>query len=124
VKISETFASTSKYFKHSDLAGKEVRKRISHVGEEEMGLTNDRKPVVYFKGEQKAFVLNKTNARTLAMAFGDDTLAWGDREIFLRPTTVDYRGQPTATIRVRPVLENGAGDVPSDDIPLAPEWRG
>ena len=122
MKISETFASTSKYFKHSDLAGKEVRKRISHVGEEEMGLTNDR--VIYFSGEQKALVLNKTNGRTLAMAFGDDTQAWGGREIILRPTTVDYRGQPTATIRVRPVLEGGAGDVPSDDIPFAPEWRG
>jgi hypothetical protein len=121
MKISEAFPS--KYLKHADLQGREVKKKIAYVQKEQVGLNGEEKPVLHFVGEQRGLVLNKTNSNTMSCAYGDDTEAWRGREITLFPTRVDFKGRPTDTIRVR-VTKNGSGALPDDDIPFAPEWRG
>jgi hypothetical protein len=42
--------------------------------------------------------LNKTSAKTLASAFGDDTEDWRGREIVLFEAMVDFQGKTVATI--------------------------
>ena len=66
-----------KYFSATDLHGETPRHRIGKVAPVELkekdGSTK-RKFVVYFEGVEKALVLNKTNAKKLAAAFGKDRL--------------------------------------------------
>ena len=69
MRISAAFPS--KYLKAADLQGKQVTVVMSHVTMETIG--DDERPVLYFKGKDKGLVLNKTNANTIADAFGDDT---------------------------------------------------
>lgn len=122
MKISEAFPS--KYLKHADLQGREMKKRISYVEREQVGQNGEEKPVLHFVGEQRGLVLNKTNANSMVFAYGDDTEAWRGKEITLYPTRIDFKGRATDTIRVRPGNNGGAGALPDDDIPFAPEWRG
>jgi hypothetical protein len=99
MKISQAFPS--KYLKHADLNGREVAKQIASVSQEKVGLNGDERPVLHFVGESRGFILNKTNARTMSAAYGDDTESWRGKAITLYPTRVDFRGTPTDTIRVR-----------------------
>ena len=77
MKVSERFAP--KYFTGAGLRDREVCLRVSHVDEDvEMGPKRELKDVLYFLNDDRGLVLNKTNATTLAMAFGDDSegLVW------------------------------------------------
>jgi hypothetical protein len=47
--------------------------------------------------------LNITNTRTLIKAWGRDSAAWIGREVKLSVEQVDFRGEPTDSIVVRPV---------------------
>jgi hypothetical protein len=97
MRISAAFPS--KYLKAADLQAKQVTVVMSHVTMETIG--DDERPVLYFKGKDKGLVLNKTNANTIADAFGDDTQDWRDGEIFLFETNVEFQGKTTAGIRCR-----------------------
>jgi hypothetical protein len=41
-----------------------------------MGEKKEKKDVIFFVGETKGLVLNRTNAETLAQALGDDSDGW------------------------------------------------
>jgi hypothetical protein len=56
---------------------------IDRVDDEIMGERQESKPVIHFGELSKPCVLNKTNALTLASAFGDDELGWGGRQVEL-----------------------------------------
>jgi len=47
--------------------------------------------------------LNITNTRTLIKAWGRDSAAWVGREVKLSIEQVDYKGEPTDSIVVRPI---------------------
>ena len=64
---------------------------IASIGEEELG--GEKHLVVYFRGKQKALVLNKTNASYLAAAISDETDDWPGHEIVLYPTKVNFQGR-------------------------------
>src|SRR5262245_61342323 len=84
MKVSERFAS--RYFKGSELLGREVSLRISYLDEEvEMGFTGRKvlKDVLHFFGEDQGLVLNKTNATALAVALGDDSDGWAGANVVL-----------------------------------------
>jgi hypothetical protein len=97
MKISETFPS--KYLKASDLGGREVRVTMANVEMEKLG--DDMKPVVYFKGKEKGFCLNKTNSYTISDAYGDDTEDWYDQPLILFSVMVDFQGKVGPAIRCR-----------------------
>jgi hypothetical protein len=97
MRISSAFPS--KYLKAADLHGKHVTVVLSHVTMETIG--DDERPVLYFKGKDKGLVLNKTNANTIADAFGDDTQDWRDGEILLFETSVEFQGKMMPGIRCR-----------------------
>jgi hypothetical protein len=69
----------SKYLGASDLKGQRPRHTIGKVDVAELKEkdgTTKRKRIVYFEGEDKALVVNKTNAVKLAIAFGKDSRDW------------------------------------------------
>ena len=96
-KVSEMFPS--RYLKSSDLNGREAKLKISYLQDEDIG--GESKHVLYFVGKQKGLVLNKTNARVIGQAYGDDSDGWGEMEVVLYPTMVEFRGTATESIRVK-----------------------
>lgn len=96
MRISNAFPS--KFLKCADLQGKAVTVKIERVEMEEIG--NDKRPIAYFYGKEKGFVLNKTNASVIADMYGDDTDTWDGKHITLRPTRVDFKGERVDAIRV------------------------
>ena len=107
----------SKYFSAADLHGETPRHRIGKVAPVELkekdGSTK-RKFVVYFEGVEKALVLNKTNAKKLAAAFGKDHSKWIGVEVELY---AEMTGLGKEGVRVRPLKPTGASDL-NDTINL------
>ena len=107
----------SKYLSSDDLNGKAVKARISSLDQEQMrdGTT---KFVLSFDGRTKGLVLNKTNGKTLAVAFGKDSGGWMGKEIELFSIPVDFQGRTVNGIRLRlpESVVTTTGD-PDDDIP-------
>lgn len=93
-------AFPSRYLKYSDLQGRRVAVTIERVEIEK--IADKQKPVVYFVGKEKGFVLNVTNARAIAeIAGGEEEMDnWAGVRISLYPTKVDFQGRRTDAIRV------------------------
>lgn len=97
MKVSEAFPS--KYISAPDLKNQNVRVTIARVELEKVG--DDTKPVIYFKGKEKALVCNKTNAKAIAASYGDEMDDWVGAELILFPVMTDYQGESKPAIRVR-----------------------
>jgi len=62
------------------------------------------KPIVRFKETDKGFILNKTNARTIGLAHGNEMDNWPGKQITLFATTTDSFGEKNVPcVRVRPM---------------------
>jgi hypothetical protein len=120
MKISTAFPS--KYLKAADLQDRNVTVVMDTVELEDVG-DNERKPVVYFQGKTKGLVLNKTNARTIAAGYGDDTAGWRGRPIMLFSAMVDFRGDTVEAIRVRMPPARPAAAVQAPPAPDHPPRR-
>jgi hypothetical protein len=101
LKISQLFPS--KYVKACDLNGKTVTLTIAKLVIEELGhgAEKERKPVLYFQKATKGFVLNRTNAMTIAGLYGDESDDWLGKRISIYPTRIRAFGAMQDTIRVR-----------------------
>lgn len=88
----------SQYLKASDLQGQTVRVTIERIVMET--LDGEDKPVVYFAGKKKGFVLNRVNSYTLADALGPETDGWIGKQIKLRPEKTQYQGKQVDCLRV------------------------
>jgi hypothetical protein len=92
------------YIAAFDLAGKDATITITKV--EGRKLKSDRgeqlKPVIWFEGSDKAFIGNKTNTKTIAAMYGNQTEDWIGKQITIYPTTTDVGGETRECIRVRP----------------------
>jgi hypothetical protein len=97
MKVSEAFPS--KFISAADLQDRNHRLVMKHVEMDKIG--DDRKPILYFRGKEKGLVLNKTNANSIASAYGDDMDDWMGKEIILFPTMTDYQGKQVEAVRVR-----------------------
>ena len=93
----------SKFLSAADLNGQ--RKRVKVVDTEVSDLrekdgSTKRKYIVWFETEEKALVLNKTNALRLAQAFGKAREGWSGAviELYSEMTSLGKEG-----IRLRPV---------------------
>ena len=95
--INDAFPSN--YLKSADLQGRVAKLKIDRVVYEQIG--TDNKLIMYFQGKSKGAVLNKTNARTIADVFGDDTDQWTGGEIELFSMKVDFQGRMVDGLRVR-----------------------
>jgi hypothetical protein len=92
----------SRFLKAGDFEG-ERKFRIKSVTEELVGAGADKekKLVVWFTNDERGFVLNRVNNRTLRGAFGDDTAGWVEKIIIIFPMMVEMRGKMVPGLRVR-----------------------
>lgn len=113
----------SKYVKAADLRGKDVVVTIDDIEPRHelvsKGNRKEHKPVVYLRGKEKMWVLNKTNAKTIAGMYGNEVKKWIGKSVTLFPTTVQAGGQTHDCIRVRPEKPNGKQSEPASDIKTA-----
>lgn len=100
------------WLKAIHLGSKERRVKIEKVeqGQLENKGKKTRKPVIVFAeagfpkgsdGKQLRLAANKTNAKVIARAYGNDTADWIGREIILYPTQTDMAGDTVDCIRVK-----------------------
>ena len=97
MKVSEAYPS--KWLAAADLNNQNVRVVINRVEMEKIG--DDTKPVIYFKGKTKGLVCNKTNAKSIEAAYGDEMNDWEGSELILFPILTDYQGKQVEAIRCR-----------------------
>jgi hypothetical protein len=106
----------SKYLSVPDLKGQQPRRKIGKVDVEtlkEKDGTTKRKYVIYFDGEDKGLVCNKTNATKLADAFSKRYADWPGNfvELYSEMTSLGKPG-----VRVRPLRRPATPDRPADDM--------
>lgn len=93
------------YIYAHDLMGKDVTVVIESVTGGTLigtGGTKTKKPIVRFKGKEKALGLNITNARVIAGLYGGfKSELWIGKKITLYPTTTTFGAQTVECIRVR-----------------------
>lgn len=95
-------AFPSNYLKASDLGDKSPVVEIARIEVEPIGRNKEMKPVLYFVGKDKGFVLNKTNARKIAELTGSkDTEDWPGCRVRLYATETEFAGDMVECIRVK-----------------------
>jgi hypothetical protein len=109
----------SKFLRAADLNGRPRRVTIAGLKRED--ISGEQKVILAFTDE-KSLILNKTNARAIAKALGDETRAWAGKDIILMPAQVDFRGDMVDAIRVRAAPPRAQHQQkpqtpPSDDAP-------
>lgn len=100
MKFSDAFPS--RYLKVGDLDGEDMTAVISKVGWEMLG--EDRRLILSFKGDVKPMVCNKTNAKRIALMFGDEEMDnWAGKQITLTAEwTSNPKGEQVQGLRVKP----------------------
>lgn len=91
----------SKYLTAADLQDKEPTVTITQV---EIAKMNDGevKICIYVNNKPKGIILNKTNARSVAGLYGDESNAWVGKKVKLVSVWTDYQGKPVKAIRIVP----------------------
>lgn len=92
------------YISAADLDGKDRTLTIESVQHEEVVGEAGRKenlPVVTFAKAVKKFILNRTNAKSIANQHGPDVDGWAGKTVTIYPTTTKAKGEVTECIRVR-----------------------
>ena len=107
ILISEQYPN--KYLKADDIP-KPVIWSVDYVELADMP-GGDTKPVIFFKGQEKGLVANKTNSTALAIVYGDDTGKWKGKKVELFTMPVTFNGQTKPAIRVKTPADF------DDDIP-------
>lgn len=95
------------YLAAFDLNGKDATVTIARVEGKELtgsGGRKAKKPVIWFEGKEKGMALNKTNGKTIASLYGNDTTAWIGKAITIYPTTTSMGGETVDCLRVRPKI--------------------
>jgi hypothetical protein len=132
VRIGQAFPS--KWMRADDLPdGEMVKHVIDSVTRENVGSNaDDMKPVVWFIGQEKGLVLNKTNAGVISAAYGDETDDWHGKPVLLYSAEVAFKAEMVMSIRVkvpkgdvRGTTNNGgpARQQPADRRQAAPARR-
>jgi hypothetical protein len=115
-----------KYVKAADLQGRDVVVVIEEIEPRHelmmAGSKKDYKPAVKLRGKEKLWVLNKTNAKTIAGMYGNEVLGWIGKAITLFPTTTQAAGREHECIRVRPAVpkqSSSSKPAPASDVKRA-----
>lgn len=107
----------SDFLAAADFRGKDVTLTIVSVSVDELPLAGstkkEKRPVLRFKETKKKLVLNKTNAKSIAKAFGPMTATWTGKRPTFFPTTTRFGKETVECIRVR---EKGAGNAMAEEL--------
>jgi hypothetical protein len=110
--INEVFGGET--LKAADLQGREFTLAIANVKAKEFDKGN--KLVIKFVGAKKALIANRTNAKRVAMLYGNNTDFWVGRQVTLYAEMVDFKGEPTWAIRVKAPPGYQAQPVPLQQV--------
>lgn len=115
----------SNYLYAFDLKGRDVTVTIRDVRAVKVKNSEkeEKKPIVYFKESKDArgLVLCKTNGKTIAQMYGNDTDAWIGKRVTLFAAMVDAFGKTVEAIRIRPMIPKASAKGGEfSDAPLAP----
>lgn len=92
----------SKYLKADDFEDDSPVVVIARITVEEVGKDRDRRPILFFEGEAKGIVLNKTNASNISKAYGSDTDNWIGKKVQIGTEMVSFNGETKPAIRLYP----------------------
>ena len=115
MKIGGAFPS--KWLKAEDLGGKSHSLVIEGVSMEDIG-DDGEKPVIHFVGKKKGCVLNRTNAMSIALRYGDDTEGWTDKEVIVYPDTVMFQSKMVPCIRIKTPIPAATDDESGSNLPF------
>ena len=90
-----------------ELLGQDVTVKIAKVEGATLvseGNKKSKKPVLSFDGKDKKLALCKTNSKTIAAMYGNDTEQWIGRYITIFPTTTHFGKDVVECIRIRPTV--------------------
>lgn len=96
-------AYPSRFLTAEDLQGKDITVTIAGCELEEIGQGRDKasKLVITMVGKKKAFVVNKTNAKTIEKVLGStETDDWIGKQITIGLQEVEYQGDMVTALRV------------------------
>tara|TARA_B100000029_G_scaffold166576_2_gene162788 strand:- start:135 stop:545 length:411 start_codon:yes stop_codon:yes gene_type:complete len=119
-----TSAFPSSWLKAADLGGREVTVPMAEVRIETVGQGTDAEevPVLFFAGQAKGLILNKTNARSISQLYGTETTGWAGRQVTLFPTTTQFGAETRECIRIKAPAETAPAPAPAAPAPPpAPE---
>jgi len=98
-------AFPSKYVRAADLPdGKFITVTIDRVETDNVagnGEPEECKPILFFARKEKGLVLNKTNANTIAGAYGHETDDWAGKPVLIYATETQYGGKMVPCVRVK-----------------------
>jgi hypothetical protein len=90
----------SKWLKAGDLEGKPHLVTIKRFSVEEIG--DGKKPVVWFREQEKRLGLNITNGKKIETICGSaDPANWVGKRVVIFPTETEFKGETVDCIRVR-----------------------
>ena len=98
MNINDAFPS--RYLTAADLGGQDQRVTITEYSYETLG--TDQRVVLGLQEISKKWVLNKTNAMTVAKQYGNEIDNWVGQLVTLYPTYVEVKGEQVIAIRGRP----------------------
>ena len=99
-----------KWLKAGDLDGKSRKLQVDSAEWQEVGKEREEKIVVAFNGHSKNLILNATNARTLADAWGKAEVAWGGK--WLEASAVETAFGPGVRVKPCEAPVEEATDIP------------
>ena len=110
VKVSEVLRSTSRFLTADDVRDGDVLEivdegRFISAEESPFGRNVFQITVRLPDGAEKTWNVNNTTLRTLAQAFGDDTVNWRGRKVRVEVREQVVRGVPRRVIYGYPVAE-------------------
>lgn len=112
----------SKYLKAADLRGKRVPVVIESIDPrgslKGKNGKDDTKPIVTLKGKDKEWVLNKTNATTLAKIYGNEVTAWLGKVVVLYGTRIQAGGEEVDAVRVDEAATRAAHEKAGNSAPI------
>lgn len=84
----------------------------------------DYRPVIRMKGTEKLWVLNKTNAKSIAALHGKEVTGWVGKQVTIYPTTAQFGGKDVDCIRVRNRIPQTQGArAVANDAPTSTDER-
>jgi hypothetical protein len=116
----------SRFLAATDLKGA-VTATIERIEYEQFTRPNQptrTKAVAYFRNGKKGMVINKTNAATMASAFGKKFPDWVGKRVTIKPETTTFAGKPTQGLRLYPAANGqiAAPPPPQDDMDDKIPW--
>jgi hypothetical protein len=122
--VTKSEAFPSRFWKASDLPARGLLLKIAKLQLEPVGIDQREKYTLYFRGQDKALVLNGTNWDLIAAFCGADSDQWTGKDVIVYPTQTTFGAKTVACIRIRqprrppqaaPVAKQPEPEPPVDD---------